>query len=113
MNWWDFVNVLLFLLAQHTVRFFFLSNIIMIFICTVIFIDMFVCVRLLSDMMVVDWMVFLFFIGTILRMVRWKTVLHFFRSCFFFFLREIAFVVVVVLLLFLSARVYYCRVSTY
>jgi len=23
MNWWDFVNVLLFLLAQHTVRFFF------------------------------------------------------------------------------------------
>jgi hypothetical protein len=60
MNWWDFVNVLLFLLAQHTVRFFFLSNIIMIFICTVIFIDMFVCVRLLSDMMVVDG-VFVFY----------------------------------------------------
>jgi len=44
MNWWDFVNVLLFLLfAQHTVSFF-LSNIIIIIFCTVIFIDMFVCV---------------------------------------------------------------------
>lgn len=106
MNWWDFVNVFfLCFFAQHIVSFF-LSNIIII-ICTVIFIDMFVCVRLFD--MMVDGVLFLF-IGTILRMVRWKTVLHFFRSCFF--LREIAFVVVV-LLLFLSARVYYCRVSTY
>ena len=110
MNWWDFVNVLLFCLRNTLLDFFFLSNIIMILICTVIFIDMFVCVRLLSDMMVVDG-VFVFY--------RYYSANGKMENCtsFFsvlFFLREIAFVVVVVvLLLFLSARVYYCRVSTY
>ena len=51
-----------------------------------------------------------FFICTILRMVRWKTVLNF--SLKIFLLREIVFVVVVLVVVPLRPC-FYCRVSTY
>jgi len=49
----------------------------------------------------------LFFIGTILRMVRWKTVLHF--SFKIFVLREIVFVVVVLVVVPLRPCLLSCK----
>jgi hypothetical protein len=60
MNWWDFVNVFfLCFFAQHTVLVFFSKQYYYHYFCTVIFIDMFVCVRLFD--MMVDGVLFLFY----------------------------------------------------